>query len=255
MDAHGHDIAAHALGALPAGGGDLALLGALVLAGLVGGVTHCAGMCGPFVLAQVSMGLERVPASEMRELSRLKGAALVPYHLGRLTTYSALGALAAALAGELVSLTGFRWLAALLLALAAAAFLMQGVSRGSGLVASLGRGGGKGRLADALSRLAGPLLSGGGGALRRYALGVVLGFLPCALLYGALAAAASRGDALFGAVAMAGFTAGTVPGLVGVGLVGHYAMRRGGGPVAAVATGLMVINAGLLGYLAWRLVA
>jgi sulfite exporter TauE/SafE len=255
MTAYSHDVAAHALGYLPASGGDVALLGALFLAGLVGGMTHCAGMCGPFVLAQVSMGLDRIPATEMREFSRLRGAALVPYHLGRLTTYSALGALAAAIAGELVSLTGFRWLAALLLALAAAAFLLQGVSRGSGLLTGLGPGSGDGRLADALSRLAGPLLWGGGGALRRYALGVVLGFLPCGLLYGALAAAASRGDALFGAVAMAGFTVGTVPGLVGVGLIGHYAMRRGGGLVGALATSLMVINAGLLGYLAWRLVA
>jgi sulfite exporter TauE/SafE len=221
MTAYSHDVAAHALGYLPASGGDVALLGALFLAGLVGGMTHCAGMCGPFVLAQVSMGLDRIPATEMREFS----------------------------------LTGFRWLAALLLALAAAAFLLQGVSRGSGLLTGLGPGSGDGRLADALSRLAGPLLWGGGGALRRYALGVVLGFLPCGLLYGALAAAASRGDALFGAVAMAGFTVGTVPGLVGVGLIGHYAMRRGGGLVGALATSLMVINAGLLGYLAWRLVA
>ncbi|MFQ5845607.1 MAG: sulfite exporter TauE/SafE family protein [Planctomycetota bacterium] len=166
-----------------------------------------------------------------------------------------MGALAAALAGELVSLTGFRWLAALLLALAAAAFLLQGISRGSALPTGLAPGGGEGRLADALSRLAGPLLSGGGGALSRYALGVVLGFLPCGLLYGALAAAASRGDALFGAVAMAGFTIGTVPGLVGVGLVGHYAMRRRGALVRLFATLLMVVNAGLLGYLAWRMVA
>ncbi|MFQ5845606.1 MAG: sulfite exporter TauE/SafE family protein [Planctomycetota bacterium] len=86
MTAHGHDVAhdvtAHALGFLPAGGGDLALLGALLLAGLVGGVTHCAGMCGPFVLAQVSMGLERVPASEMRELSRLKAPRSSPITWG-----------------------------------------------------------------------------------------------------------------------------------------------------------------------------
>ncbi len=33
-------------GALPA------LMGALFLAGLAGGVTHCASMCAPFVLAQ-----------------------------------------------------------------------------------------------------------------------------------------------------------------------------------------------------------
>lgn len=43
-----HDLTA--LGA----GGTAALLGAMVLAGLAGGATHCAGMCGPFVLAQMA---------------------------------------------------------------------------------------------------------------------------------------------------------------------------------------------------------
>ena len=37
---------------------------------------------------------KRVPAAEMREFHRLAGAALVPYHLGRATTYAALGAAA-----------------------------------------------------------------------------------------------------------------------------------------------------------------
>ncbi|MFN8928129.1 MAG: sulfite exporter TauE/SafE family protein, partial [Rhodospirillales bacterium] len=34
----------------------------LLLAGLVGGATHCAGMCGPFVLAQVGARLDRTGA-------------------------------------------------------------------------------------------------------------------------------------------------------------------------------------------------
>ena len=37
---------------------------------------------------------------------------------------------------------------------------------------------------------------------RHYALGVALGFLPCGLLYGALAAAAAAGAAVSGAFAM-----------------------------------------------------
>ncbi len=37
--------------------GGLALLAAMLLAGLVGGATHCVGMCGPFMLAYVAWRL------------------------------------------------------------------------------------------------------------------------------------------------------------------------------------------------------
>ena len=91
------------------------LFTSLFLAGLLGSMTHCVGMCGPFVVGQVVSRLEARPAAEMREFHRLAGAALVPYHLGRATTYAALGAAAAALAGGLINVTGLRWLSAALL--------------------------------------------------------------------------------------------------------------------------------------------
>jgi sulfite exporter TauE/SafE len=40
-------------------GGVTAMVGALFLAGLAGGVTHCAGMCAPFVLAQAAATADR----------------------------------------------------------------------------------------------------------------------------------------------------------------------------------------------------
>src|SRR5262245_38327356 len=79
---------------------------ALFLAGLVGSLTHCTLMCGPFVLAQVAGRLE-AGAAAGGELVRLAGAALVPYHLGRMTTYSVLGGVAGAIAGQVTALTGF----------------------------------------------------------------------------------------------------------------------------------------------------
>ena len=123
--------------------GLVALVGALFAAGLAGGFTHCAGMCGPFVLAQVAGFLDKVDAARMSELTRLRGAALVPYHLGRLTTYSALGALAGGLAGRVQEIAGLRWIAAGLLALAALLFLAQAAGR----MAPLAAGGPPGRVA------------------------------------------------------------------------------------------------------------
>ena len=71
-------------------------------------------------------------------------------------------------------------------------------------------------LTSGLARLAGPLSSSHRPAAR-YALGVVLGFLPCGLLYGALAAAGGTASGRDGALAMAAFALGTVPALMAVG--------------------------------------
>ena len=58
---------------------------------------------------------------------------------------------------------------------------------------------------------------------RGYVLGVTLGFLPCGLLYGAVAVAAATADPLAGAFGMLAFTLGTVPSLVAIGYTGHLA--------------------------------
>jgi len=90
---------------------------------------------------------------------------------------------------------------------------------------------------------------------RGYALGVALGFLPCGLLYGAIAAAAATGTALAGALAMAAFAAGTVPTLLAVGLGGHLAARRWQAAAARALPILMLVNAAVLAVLAWRMAA
>ena len=232
---------------------DAALLGALFAAGLVGGVGHCAGMCGPFVLAQAEARLAAVPAARLGEFHRVAGAALLPYHLGRLTTYAGLGGAAALLAGQATELTGLRWLSAALLLAAALFFLGYGVQR---LWPALRRPrrGGEGPWARRLGAFARPLFARPLG-WRGYALGVALGFLPCGLLYGAVAVAAASGHALTGALGMAAFALGTVPGLVAVGWLGHVAGRRWHGAAARIAPALMLANAGLLGFMAWRWIA
>jgi sulfite exporter TauE/SafE len=236
-------------------GGFEALLGALFLAGLAGSITHCAPMCGPFVLAQVATGLERTPAAAMSEWTRLKGAALIPYHLGRFTTYCTLGAIAAWLVQGLAGLAPLRYFAAALLLVAALAFLAQALGRSVSLVpASVSRPT-LSFLSQRLAALAQPLIARSDRPGTRYLLGVVLGFLPCGLLYGALAAAATAGSASAGAVAMAAFTLGTVPALIAVGFAGGFLMRRAAGAVRFAATLFMFVNAATLSYLAYRVLA
>ncbi len=223
-------------------------LAGLFLTGLVGSLTHCSGMCGPFVLSQVAARLEAVPVGRMREWHRLTGAALVPYHLGRATTYAGLGAVAALSAGFLGGqLGGLRFVAAGLLALAALFLLALAAPRLKGLLAAAGGGGSW--WGDSLGRWAGPLLAQPTG-LRGWLLGVALGFIPCGLLYAALAAAAATGDPLAGAAGMLAFAAGTVPMLLMVGLAGHVAGGRWRASMLRWAPLLLVANAGMLGVLA-----
>ena len=100
-------------------------------------------------------------------------------------------------------------------------------------------------LAPVLTRLAGPLSSSHSPAAR-YALGVVLGFLPCGLLYGALAAAAGTASMGEGALAMAAFALGTVPALVAVGWGGLIVRRRLHDVARWIAPPLLLANAALM---------
>ena len=65
------------LAALPPGS-IWALAASLFLVGLGGGFLHCAGMCGPFVLAQVGFRVDKTPGTIPPGLRRLTGGALVP---------------------------------------------------------------------------------------------------------------------------------------------------------------------------------
>ncbi len=249
---------------------------ALFVAGLVGSFSHCAGMCGPFVLAQSAANTAArssthtsptslanpltnpVPnsvAGPSTVFARLGGAALLPYHLGRATTYVALGAAAASLTGALMMVPELRWLAIAFLALAGLAFLTHAVG---GLPAALKRhlparhlGA---RWAALVSRLARPLFASPRG-LRGYFLGVALGFIPCGLLYAALAVAAASASPVHAAIAMAAFVLGTAPGLFLVAFAGHVAARRWPRTVHGLSSLLMVANSAMIGLLVVRWVA
>jgi sulfite exporter TauE/SafE len=219
------------------------LLPALLLAGLSGSVVHCAGMCGPFVLGQAADRMARLPAGRMCESARLRSGLLLPYHAGRIATYTALGTAAGVLGAARMPPA----VPALLLTLAAAAFLLLALGRAqprlvAGLAPALAGGGG-------LFALAGPA-----GRLGGLPLGLALGFLPCGMVYAALAAAASAGPVMGGA-AMLAFGLGTVPGLVAVAVLGQAAARRWQGATRAFAPWLLGANGLLLLALAWRTMA
>lgn len=195
------------------------------LTGLIGSVTHCVGMCGPIVASQsLQRASTRLPGAESQShetWQRLRGAALLPYQFGRGTTYMVLGALVAAPVGLGALWSWFNWLPQVLLTFAAMMFLIAGTNQ-LGIWAPLAwnrlaTAGGIGATATGRWRpwrsamgLAGTLMRDPTGP-RGYLLGILLGFLPCGLLYGALIVAASTGNSLAAAMAMLAFTLGTFP--------------------------------------------
>jgi uncharacterized protein len=218
------------------GVGSGGLLLGLFLAGAAGSTMHCVPMCGGFVLGQVADGMARLPSTRLCEWQRVNRGALLPYHLGRLTTYAGLGALGAAGMGRL---PWFGAVSGVLLLLGAALFLAQ-VAR---VLPGLDRA--PAGWTRAISRLA-RRTSGG------YPLGIVLGFLPCGFLYAALATSAASGNPAYGAIGMLSFGLGTAPALVAVGIAGQAAGRHWHRGVTAAAPVVMLLNATLLIVLALR---
>jgi sulfite exporter TauE/SafE len=217
---------------------------ALLVVGLVGSVTHCAGMCGPFVATQVSARLDKIPANQMREWHRLQGAALLPYHFGRITTYTLLGALAGGFSSLLFASSYFPLVSSGMLAVAGMLFLMQAfnvrITNHESRIAS-----------HALTRLSRSLWQNPTGA-HGFLLGILLGFLPCGMVMAALMTVATIGSPFAAGLGMMVFGIGTIPGLFLVGLGSHFAARRWRKETRLAARGAMAINGILLCGLAAR---
>lgn len=168
------------------------------LLGLLGSL-HCAGMCGPLAVAVSASGGGSHPAT---------GRLL--YNLGRLGTYTVLGALFG-LFGRGLAIAGFqRWLS-----------LTAGVLILAGLVASTRRSP-TGLLLRAVGFLKSAFgrLLGRGTLGSRVLLGSLNGLLPCGLVYVASASAAATGSPLVGAAWNLAFGLGTLPLMLAITLAG-----------------------------------
>jgi sulfite exporter TauE/SafE len=210
------------------------LLAAMLALGLASGL-HCVGMCGGIVAA---FGARRtrgtIPIVEVRRPSPLV------FNAGRVATYALLGAAAGALGGAVPLRQGMLPAQTMLFVLANGALILAGLYLA-----------GAGRLLGRLEGLAAPLwrrVQPAAAALMRarspfaaFGAGMLWGLLPCALVYGALAAATLAGGAAGGALAMLAFGAGTLPWLLAAGaLAGHVQRWR-------AAAGLFVLGMGVVG--------
>lgn len=206
----------------------------------VAGAGHCLGMCGG-----ISLGLSMAVQEDRRRGKRLwlwQGL----FAIGRVSTYTLLGALAGAF-GQLIidTLPGagpVAWMLSAILMLLLALMLL-GHDVGLGKLERVGLA--VWRRIQPLTTSLVPIRQAGQALL----LGALWGFLPCGLLYTALALSVATGTSLNGAVVMLIFGLVTVPpvavGGVATGLL-TVLRRQGWRRLTAVMTLVMA------GWLFWQ---
>ncbi len=212
----------------------LAVISALFFMGLMGGFFHCSFMCGPFVASQVSNNLSNNSNKSFNEFSRIKGALLLPYHLGRITTYVLLGALIASIAGgfQLVWQGVTSWL----LLIAGTLIILSVMPKNKKIIPVKFT-----KITSYISKLSLPLMQNSTGK-NGYFLGVLLGFLPCGMLYAAFSAAASTANPVYGGVAMLAFAVGTIPALFATGLFSTMAINSFKGKTQIITKGATALS-------------
>jgi len=172
------------------------------------------------------------------------------YNLDRLLTYAALGAVMGAAGGGvgiLSRLAGMASGARIVsgAAMIVAGLLMAGFLPSNGLVAIEKRG-----VTARFSRAIGGLLLSPE-ASGKFRLGLVLGFLPCGLVYAALLKAMESATAWGGALTMLAFGLGTAVALMALGLGGSFAGLRLGrwsarvAPISVILFGAVLLWRGL----------
>jgi sulfite exporter TauE/SafE len=178
----------------------------IFLAGLLGS-SHCLGMCGGFALT-VSSNAAGWRANVWRQLL---------YTCGRVFTYAVLGACAGFGGWRLAKLVPSVIPIPALLSLLAGAFLVYQGLAAAGVIGKRGVSGQTGCLAGSFlaTFLVGPRL------LQVFLAGVFTGLLPCGLLYGMLALAASTHALLPAMLTMILFGLGTAPAMMLTGLSGQ----------------------------------
>jgi sulfite exporter TauE/SafE len=198
------------------------------------GSTHCLGMCGGISAA---LGA----ANERRTFSLS-----LAYNLGRVLSYTVLGALVGSVAQAFSQPLlewlpqAARWLRTLAgLMVIAMGFYLAGWWRGLAQLEKLGA-----YIWRYIQPLTKPLLppKNSGAALL---LGGLWGFLPCGLVYSSLAWAVLSADTARGALWMAAFGLGTLPAMLATTHSGSYLRRWKQQPVLRRSAAAMLIVAGI----------
>jgi sulfite exporter TauE/SafE len=206
---------------------------------------HCLGMCGS-IIGSLTLSLRR----EIRDNKRLLMPFVASYNAGRIVSYSLAGMLAG-IAEHVLSLPlgeghGHRILQIIsaLIMLGAGLHIAGWFPR----FAYIEKAGGKfwHRIEPYGRRLV-PVET----LPRAFVFGMIWGWLPCGLVYTALALAATTGDVVRSTFTMFAFGLGTMPAVMGVGIMTSLMVRLSNMKKFRQAAGITLIALALLAAFPW----
>lgn len=196
------------------------LLVSMAIGGLLGSAGHCSIMCSPLVVAQM------LSLHESRKPQWLLGF----YHAGRISSYVVLGMLAATI-GAWVFNQGLGSLSQVMLLIAGGLFFVSAIFPKKTHHCCPSRFSALRRVIDQLPSM----------KLQHYLRGVLMGFMPCGMLWSALLLASTHG-APKAAMLMLVFGLSTVPMLQLVGTAALSLGRRFPQAGAGVGRAVMAMN-------------
>lgn len=205
---------------------------ALFIVGLLG-AGHCAGMCGGIVGALSLQSATGAPAVAIH----------FAYNIGRISSYALAGLIVGAmgqLLGNALPMQRGLYLLANLMLVAMGLYLLGQTQT----LAWVERGGQT--LWKRLQPLTGRFLPVRGVA-QALPLGLLWGWLPCGLVYSALATALASGSAPRGGLLMLAFGLGTLPNLLLAGLLLTRFRRFAQARATRFVAGILVLGYGLIG--------
>lgn len=185
--------------------------------GLISSFGHCLGMCGGIVAIYAAR--QPALAGTNRPGLGTRVAMLAPLHVGRILTYTLLGALigfAGSLLDQVGGLMGWQGAFSVLVGIAMilVALSLMGILPPVEVALASITGN-----ASPMKKMRG--LFGQRSVWSTLGLGILWGFLPCGLVFAMLVLAASTQTFWGGALTMVAFGLGTVPTLLGFGLAAN----------------------------------
>lgn len=208
----------------------------LIMAFAIGlsGSIHCAGMCGPLVAA-FNAKLSG-PGAWFKFLFSLQ------YNLGRLLVYSLLGSLAGLLGRGLVHSTSLFFIQKGVAIFGGTLIIFIGLSFLNLLPGRRFFEGGDLWEAAWFKKAMAPLLKNSANGIPA---GLLMGLLPCGMVYAMLAKAASSGHPLQGWLLMVCFGGGTLPAMATAGLASRF-LEGGRGKFFLKMTSILIVLMGIL---------
>ncbi len=206
---------------------------------------HCIGMCGS-IIGSLTLSLRR----EIREQKSRLLLFVLSYNMGRICSYS-VGGFSAGLLQHVLTFplgegVGYRLLQVIsALVMAGAGFHIAGWFPRFAYIEKVGSQ--SWRRIEPYGRRLLPVET----LTQAFAFGMVWGWLPCGLVYAALALAATGGDVGRSTLTMFAFGVGTLPAVMGIGLMTSLLARLSGMNRFRQLTGLTLIALAVLAAFPW----